>query len=85
VRVLAERVNLVRAYGLTPNELREADEPADGLSAYGLCYALAAKKGYLISRAGTPDAHRAALQIVRDCADGAIAFASAPSRLLFEL
>lgn len=78
VRLLAERVDLVRAYGLTPNELREAEESRDKLSPFGLCYALAAKKGFLQSRASMPDAHRAALHIIRDCAEGAIGFWSHP-------
>ena len=78
VRAVAERTQLERAYALTPNELREADEADGGLSAHGLCYALAAKKGFQQARNGAPDPHRAGLLVVRDCAEGALLFASQP-------
>ena len=57
-------------------ELDESGEPLDALSAYGLCCALAAKKGYRNSRSGAPDPHRAALLIARDCAQGALPLVS---------
>ena len=78
VRAVAERTHLEQAYALTPNELREADEAEGALSAHGLCYALAAKKGFQQARNGAPDPHRAGLLVVRDCAEGALVFASRP-------
>ena len=89
MRVAAERIRpelcIERAYALCPNELREADEEEGGLSAHGLCYALAAKKGFQQARSGAPDPHRAGLLVVRDCAEGALLFASQPPDLECEL
>ena len=76
VRCVAEAIDLRRAYAMQPNELDESGEPLDALSAYGLCCALAAKKGYRQSRSGAPDPHRAALLIARDCAHGALPLVS---------
>ena len=81
-REAAERTAVEAAYGLQPNELREAAEAGGGggggLTPLVLCHALAAKKGFQMSRNGGPDAHRAGLLLVRDCADGALLFASRP-------
>ena len=81
VRAAAERTQPERAYALQPNELREAaeDDGAALLSAHGLCHALAAKKGFQRGKGSSaPDAHRAGLLLVRDCAEGALLFASQP-------
>ena len=61
VRELGERIDLLRLYAMQPNELAEAGESDGALSPYGLCCALAAKKGFRQSRSGAPDPHRAGL------------------------
>lgn len=82
VRAAAEYLPLAALYGLQPNELRAAQEEEGGdpaaVSVLGLCCALAAKKGFLQSRSGAPDAHRAGLLVVRDCAEGALPLLSQP-------
>ena len=72
VRELGERIDLLRLYAMQPNELAEAGESDGALSPYGLCCALAAKKGFRQSRSGAPDPHRAGLLMIRDCACGAL-------------
>ena len=55
----ADSQDLSRPYNLSPAELAEADETQ--LSPHGLCYALAAKKGYYMrgkKSLGAPDPHR---------------------------
>ena len=50
-----------------------------GLSPHAFCYALATKKGYLMrgkKSLGSPDPHRAGLQVLYDTIDGAITFVS---------
>ena len=42
------------------------------LTPHGICCALAATRGFLMSRSGAPDAHRAALALLADVCDGAI-------------
>ena len=45
-----------------------------GLSPHGFCYTLAAKKGYFMrgkKSLGSPDPHRAGLQVLYDATDGA--------------
>ena len=45
-----------------------------GLSPQGFCYTLAAKKGYFMrgkKSLGSPDPHRAGLQVLYDATDGA--------------
>jgi len=76
VQLLGACVDLCRLYGMQLNELRDSGEDADELSPYGFCCALAAKKGYRQSRSGKPDPHRAALLVIRDCAQGAVPWAS---------
>ena len=80
MRAAAERTAPERAYALQPNEVREAaEEEGAPLSAHGLCLAIAAKKGFQQGKGSSaPDAHRAGLLLVRDCAEGALLFASQP-------
>ena len=89
VRAIAETTHIERIYGMQPNELKLAEDVEDtvvgGLSAYGFCYSLAAKKGFLQSRNGTPDPHRAGLLIIRDAAQGALPWASQPPVALSEV
>ena len=58
------------------DELRSSDD--DPLSPLALCAALAVKRGYTLRRGGAPDVHRAGLEVLRDCVDGALCLAFAP-------
>ena len=51
----------------------------DELSPYGFCAALAEKRGFRLSRGrGALDVHRAGLEVLKDCVDGACCLAFAP-------
>lgn len=76
-RVLPSQ-DLIAAYGLQHSpELR--DERPDELSPYLFCTALAERKGYRIARGrGSLDLHRAGLDVLKDCVDGALCLAFEP-------
>jgi hypothetical protein len=75
VRLLVSAVDLFRMYGLRPEELTENED----FSPRGFCTALAEKKGYRLSRGrGALDEHRAGLEILKDCVDGALCLAFCP-------
>eukprot|EP00471_Norrisiella_sphaerica_P011802 CAMPEP_0184497410 /NCGR_PEP_ID=MMETSP0113_2-20130426/36460_1 /TAXON_ID=91329 /ORGANISM="Norrisiella sphaerica, Strain BC52" /LENGTH=609 /DNA_ID=CAMNT_0026884503 /DNA_START=43 /DNA_END=1872 /DNA_ORIENTATION=- len=75
VRFLAEHVNVQAMYALQKPEWYEKE---DAWTPQMICEAYAEKKGYLLGRGGAPDTHRAGLEIVRDCVDGALLLAFAP-------
>ena len=75
VRLLAETLELERLYNIREED-REGDD--DPLSPLALCAALAVKRGYTLRRGGAPDVHRAGLEVLRDCVDGALCLAFAP-------
>jgi len=78
VRLLHASQDLIAAYGLQHSpELR--DERPDELSPYLFCTALAERKGYRIARGrGSLDLHRAGLDVLKDCVDGALCLAFEP-------
>jgi len=79
IRLLGEQLDLPKLYGLQARDAEEADESLESLSPLGFCIALAAKKGYRLSRGrGAPDPHRAGLEVLRDAVDGALCLAFAP-------
>ena len=75
VRLLAETLELERLYNIREED-REGDD--DPLSPLAMCAALAVKRGYTLRRGGAPDVHRAGLEVLRDCVDGALCLAFAP-------
>ena len=74
VRLLAETLELERLYNIREED-REGDD--DPLSPLALCAALAVKRGYTLRRGGARR-HRAGLEVLRDCVDGALCLAFAP-------
>ena len=78
VRLLHASQDLIAAYGLQHSpDLR--DEPAESLSPHLFCTALAERKGYRIARGkGALDLHRAGLEVLKDCVDGALCLAFDP-------
>ena len=67
-------IDLPRLYNLTARDLD--DEPLEELSPLGFCAALAERKGYRLARGrGALDVHRAGLEVLRDCVDGAVCLA----------
>ena len=77
VRLLFSSLDLLRLYNVKPSELDDEDE--ESLSPLGFCLTLADKKGYQIARGrGAHDPHRAGLEILKDCVDGAVCLAFAP-------
>ena len=77
VRLLALGIDLIRAYGITQQDLEDdGDEPPSPLS---FCMALAKRKGCRLARGrGALDPHRAGLEVLKDCVDGAICLAFSP-------
>ena len=76
VRLLWHALDLPRMYNLRPAEL---DDDEDELSPFGFCAALAERKGYRLARGrGALDIHRAGLEVLKDCVDGAVCLAFAP-------
>ena len=77
VRLLHLGVDLMRIYNLRPQDLDDdGDEPP---SPMGFCMALAQRKGYRIARGkGALDPHRAGLEVLKDCVDGACCLAFSP-------
>ena len=74
VRLLAHSIDLGRVYNL-----REIDfEDPDDRSPLGFCMALADKRGYHLKGGKGCDAHRAGLEVLRDCVDGAVCLAFRP-------
>eukprot|EP01113_Clastostelium_recurvatum_P042624 TRINITY_DN6919_c0_g1_i5.p1 TRINITY_DN6919_c0_g1~~TRINITY_DN6919_c0_g1_i5.p1 ORF type:complete len:768 (-),score=205.58 TRINITY_DN6919_c0_g1_i5:23-2326(-) len=71
IRYLAERVPIERVYGVRP-------EDGTQWTPFSLCEAVALKKGFLLAKSGRPDAHRAGLQILKDCVDGNIVISWPP-------
>jgi len=78
VRLLHASQDLIKAYSLQHSpELRDVAE--EELSPVHFCMALAERKGYRIARGrGALDLHRAGLEILKDCVDGAICLAFEP-------
>ena len=79
VRFLGEHLPLERLYGLTPtvDDLEDQFGAGGGANAarfvwspFGICEALAVKRGFLIAKTGRPDAHAAGRQILFDSQDG---------------
>lgn len=68
LRYVAERYALESIYHLAPFR----DTPGEPWSPMAIAEALATKRGYHTGRTGRPDAHRAALEILRDCVDGSV-------------
>ena len=57
----------------------EEDGGGEGVSPLGFCVALAERKGFRLSRGrGAADPHRAGLEVLRDCVDGAVCLAFSP-------
>jgi ribosome biogenesis GTPase A len=81
VRLLHASQDLIAAYGLQhAPDLR--DEPVETLSPHLFCTALAERKGYRIARGkGALDLHRAGLEVLKDCVDGALCLAFDPPPL----
>ena len=74
IRLLWHAIDLPRLYNLTARDLD--DEPLEELSPLGFCAALAERKGYRLARGrGALDVHRAGLEVLRDCVDGAVCLA----------
>eukprot|EP00466_Bigelowiella_natans_P010896 jgi/Bigna1/76341/fgenesh1_pg.40_\ len=77
VRFLAERLPVPAMYSLRkPDWYEDAGGGGGGggeskWSPQMICEAFAEKRGYVV-RGGTPDTHRAGLEIIRDCVDGAL-------------
>eukprot|EP00939_MAST-03C_sp_MAST-3C-sp1_P000082 g82.t1 len=70
VRFLAERFPIPLRYGF---KFPEEDEDEYWTSPHALCEAFACKKKWMLSKSkGRFDVHRAALEIVRDCANGVL-------------
>ena len=68
-----------RMYNLRAQLDEEGDAEEDALSPLGFCVALAERKGFRLSRGrGAADAHRAGLEVLRDCVDGAVCLAFSP-------
>ena len=79
VRLLAHSLDLVHMYNLHPQADAMAEEEGGHLSPLGFCLALAERKGYAIARGkGSLDPHRAGLEVLKDCVDGAVCLAFAP-------
>jgi ribosome biogenesis GTPase A len=79
VRLLAKGLDLLRMYNLRAQDLDDGDD----LSPLGLCMALAERKGYRLARGrGALDPHRAGLEVLRDCVDGAVCLAFHPPATL---
>lgn len=80
VRLLHASQDLVRLYNLqSSQELRE--EAEEDVSPLLFCMALAERRGYRIARGkGSLDPHRAGLEVLKDCVDGAILLAFDPPR-----
>jgi len=81
IRLLHASQDLIQAFGLQHSpELR--DEAESDLSPYLFATALAERRGYRIARGrGALDLHRAGLEVLRDCIDGAICLAFDPPKL----
>jgi hypothetical protein len=79
VRLLSHSLDLVQMYNLHPQAAAMADEEGGQLSPHGFCLALAERKGYAIARGkGALDPHRAGLEVLKDCVDGAVCLAFVP-------
>ena len=79
VRLLSHSLDLVQMYNLHPQATAMADEEGGQLSPLGFCLALAERKGYAIARGkGSLDPHRAGLEVLKDCVDGAVCLAFVP-------
>lgn len=79
VRLLSHSLDLVQMYNLHLQAAAMADEEDGFLSPHGFCLALAERKGYAIARGkGSLDPHRAGLEVLKDCVDGAVCLAFAP-------
>ena len=79
VRLLAESLDLVRLYNLRTQVEDLAEEEGQSLSPLSFCLALAERKGYRLARGrGALDAHRAGLEILKDCVDGVVCLAFVP-------
>ena len=79
VRLLGHAMDLVAMYGIQAQAARMADEEGGQLSPLGFCLAMAERKSYRIARGkGALDAHRAGLEVLKDCVDGAVCLAFVP-------
>lgn len=75
VRILAENLPLPSLLGL---KLPDWYDNSDPWSPLAICEAYAEKHRFVFPRSGRPDVHRAGLEIMKDCTDGAILLSYEP-------